>query len=125
MLACREVPRAPRAVLGILDLHGQPVPLLDLRFRLRVPPRPPRLSDMVLVIVAGGRLLGLAVDAVTGVRRIDRARIVDAEEIVPGARRLVGIASDGGETLLIYDPERLLSPAERRRVDGALAGDPR
>lgn len=121
MLAHRPVPGAPGVVTGVIDLHGSPVPLIDVRRRLRLRPRAPQISDRVLVLRCSDRTIGLAVDDVLGVRRLDPLAIAAAEDAAPGAKRLLGVAAVSGELLFLYDPEAFLSLPERRRLDRALS----
>lgn len=62
------VPGAPEAVLGVINLRGQIVTVLDLRAWLG---RNATLSiARVMVLEHAGAILGLAVDAVTDVLRL-------------------------------------------------------
>ena len=64
------VPRAPAAVLGLINLRGEIVPALDLRRCLGLPPAPRRSATMV-VFRPGEEDLSLVVDEVLEVREID------------------------------------------------------
>lgn len=63
-----SLPRGPDYLLGLTDVRGQSVPVIDLRVRLGMPPRTPDPSTRIIVVdmPIGGRLLtlGLMVDAV-------------------------------------------------------------
>ena len=41
MAAPERVPGAPAALRGVLNVHGAIVPVVDVRARLGLPPRPP------------------------------------------------------------------------------------
>ncbi len=52
-VAITLLPKAPAIVLGIIDLAGEVIPVIDMRRRFHQPPRDIRLSDHLLV--ADGR----------------------------------------------------------------------
>lgn len=65
-LPWREIPGAPRAVVGVFEHHGVIVPVVDLT--LAVASRPSRqvLSTRIIITrLDGGRLLGLLAEEVT------------------------------------------------------------
>jgi purine-binding chemotaxis protein CheW len=78
-VAIVPLPLAGRGVEGVVNLRGQVVPVLDLRARLGLPPRPVAPTDHMIVAQAEGRLVALRVD-----RALDLVR-VESDRIVPGA----------------------------------------
>jgi purine-binding chemotaxis protein CheW len=100
------VPRAPEWMDGVVNLRGEVVPVLDVRRRLGLPPRPPSRRTKVLVVHVAGRLLALVVDAVSEVVRIPRSHIGPPPAMAGagGARLFLGVcgarsasARDGGK----------------------------
>lgn len=61
------LPKAPEIVLGVVNVEGRIVPVLDIRKRFRLPERDLDLSDRFIIARTPGRVVALAVDAVTGV----------------------------------------------------------
>jgi purine-binding chemotaxis protein CheW len=120
MAALAPVPDAPAHVLGLLDLRGRVVPVLDLRRRLGLAPAEPGLSTPICVVEAGGRGFGLVADAVTDVRPLAGPvdRLADASEDGPVA----GVAHVDGRLVPVLDPARLAGPAPPARPEPAGAG---
>ena len=56
------VPGSPSWLLGLLDLPGEPVPVLDVTTRLRGTSRAFSLEDTILIVETGRGLLGLLVE---------------------------------------------------------------
>lgn len=91
-----QVPRVPAPVLGITSLRGTIVPVLDLRRFLGVEPREPRRDTRVLVLRAHGEPVGVVVDRVVSVQRLERDTIEpvprtmqrDASDALEGVGRL-------------------------------------
>jgi purine-binding chemotaxis protein CheW len=120
MAALAPVPDAPRHVLGLLDLRGRVVPVLDLRRRLGLAPAEPGLSTPICVVEAGGRGFGLVADAVTDVRPLlgPVERVGDAADDSPVA----GVAHVDGRLVSLLDPARLggqVQPPPQSRPAGA------
>lgn len=110
------VPRARSQVMGVISLRGTIVPIMDLRAVLRLDRQPLTRSNRILVLRAEGDPLGLLVDKVTSVVRIER----DSIELKPaGIARanqdmLDGVGRVGDRMLIVLDVPALLSA-----LDGA------
>ncbi|HEV3465113.1 MAG TPA: chemotaxis protein CheW, partial [Actinomycetota bacterium] len=87
MAALTPAPGAPGHVLGLLDLRGRVVPVMDLRARLGLPPATPGLSTPICVVEAGGRAFGLVADAVTNVHPllapVERLEVMARPRLAP------------------------------------------
>src|SRR5699024_2147237 len=69
------VPGAPRHVLGIINVRGSIITVVDTRQRLALPLREMRDSDWILVMDVDGQSIGLLVDEVSEVIDVDPRRI--------------------------------------------------
>ena len=111
-----EVPRAPAAVLGVITVRGQIITTVDLPqlLNLHIDQRAP--CGRVLLVDAGEELIGVAVDRVIQVYRLEPSQIeyasvmgTELSDYVLGIGR---VASPGtprpGEMLILIDPVALL-----------------
>ena len=70
------VPNAPPWVVGVMNLRGGMVPVVDLRARLGIEgAAPARLKSKWLVCFVGRRRVALIVDGVSEVVRVDRSEL--------------------------------------------------
>ncbi len=120
MLAVTPLPGAPPVVAGVVSLHGQVVPVFDLRRRLGCPAREPALTDHLLVARAGARRVALPVDEVLGVLAVDAAAITPPDAVLPAPERLAGIVTLADGLVFIHDLEAFLTADEERRLAKAL-----
>lgn len=67
MVLITPVPEVPSWVVGVINLRGRVIPIIDLRARLGMEPRAPRLNTPILVAEQATRKLGLIADAVRDV----------------------------------------------------------
>lgn len=120
--ACEVTPLsgAPAQVLGAINLQGVITPVLDLRHRLRLPPRPLRAGDRLLILRVGERDLGVVVDDADGVREFVPEQIVAADTIADGVAQLQGVVQLEDGLLLIEDPARFLTLQDERQLERAL-----
>jgi purine-binding chemotaxis protein CheW len=68
-----RVPGAPAHVLGLVQIRGRVLPLVDLRIRFGLPRTQHDLGARVIVVRDGDRLVGLLADQAREVVRIDAA----------------------------------------------------
>ena len=103
------VPLAPASVVGLMNLRGQVVTVVDLRQRLGYPPRAAGAPAPVNVVVRCDRdAVSLLVDAVEGFADVTEEQFAARPESVRGpARELVSGAYRLSDRLLLaLDVER-------------------
>ena len=100
-----RVPTAPPVVLGLINLRGQIVTVLDLRGRLGLAPVPALHRPMDVVVRGPGGPVGLVVDEVGDVLEVDETALAQAPETIPeSVRRLTsGLFPSVGRSLLVLD----------------------
>lgn len=118
------LPKAPRIVLGVINVEGGVIPVVDVRRRFGLPERELRLEDRFIIARAGRRLVALVADEVAGVRACAPRALVSAAQSLPFAAYLQGVAKLEDGLALISDLEAFLSLEEEQLLDTALAGDP-
>src|SRR5947207_15533215 len=74
------VPKAPSFVEGVTNLRGRVIPVIDLRKRFGVDPKPDGQMARIIVVEQGERLLGMMVDAVDEVLTVPRNTIEPVDE---------------------------------------------
>ena len=117
------LPNAPPIVLGVIDLHGDVVPVLNVRRRFRLPERSIRLTDQFLVARTAGRTVALVIDDALGVTRRPRSAVTDSSQIVPGLDYVQGVVKLDDGLVLIHDLEKFLSLDEARTLNEAMDRD--
>ena len=87
--AATPLPHAPPHVLGMMNLRGAILPVIDLGARLGLGPASPSASSVVVVAQIGEAQMGLVVDAVSDLLGLDEARIAaDVAEYLDAQRRV-------------------------------------
>jgi purine-binding chemotaxis protein CheW len=118
-VALTPLPDAPTVIRGVIDMHAQLIPVVDMR--LRLPPREVALTDLLMLAYGARRAIAFFVDAVSGV--IDRPLdTLAADALAAGDGCIAGLARLPDGIVLIQNLDRLLSLDEERALDVALAG---
>jgi len=115
--AVTAIPHSPPWVLGVVDLRGVVVPVIDLRRRFELAQAEFGPSTVVIVIRVhtGGeeRTVGLVVDAVSEVYDIDESAFRQLPDLGTSAAGEVvnGLAHTDGKTVILLDAVRLAACA--------------
>lgn len=99
---CTLVPTSPPQLLGLANLRGSALPILDAGPALGLPGRYAGGRMLVLIVVAGEAQVGLAIDVVLGLE--DAGEIVPFGEGTPGPQLELGLGlvrRSGGVALLL------------------------
>lgn len=75
------VPGVPDHVLGIINLRGKVVTVLDARRRFGLPPTAPDDASRIIIIEIGDEVIGMLVDRVTEVAYLDATQIESAPDV--------------------------------------------
>lgn len=108
------VPGAPDYVLGIINLRGNVVTVIDTRTRFGLPSSEVSESTRVVIIEADQQVIGILVDSVAEVvylrsSDIDSAPNIGTEE---SARFIQGVSNRDGELLILVDLNKMLTDEE-------------
>jgi purine-binding chemotaxis protein CheW len=114
------LPDAPGIVLGIVNVQGRIVTVVDVRGRFRLPRREIDPGDMLVVARTARRPVALPVDEVTGVIMRTEEETVPASELVPGTRHVEGVVLMEDGLVLIHDLDAFLSLEEEEALEKAL-----
>ncbi|ADO68679.1 chemotaxis protein CheW [Stigmatella aurantiaca] len=118
------LPHAPDVVEGLLNLRGKLLPVLDLRRRFRLPPRPLSPSDHFIIARAGPRDVGLRVDRAEGLLSLEPGTLDETPRELPGVGYVAGAVKLPDGLVLVHDLRTFLSEAESLALASALTAVP-
>ncbi len=112
------VPGAPVYVLGIINLRGNVVTVIDTRTRFGLPTAELSDSSRIVIIESDKQVVGILVDSVAEVvelrtSEIDSAPNVGNEE---SSRYIQGVATRNENLLIVVDLNKLLTKEEWAEV---------
>ena len=108
------VPGAPPYVLGIINLRGKVVAIIDTRSRFSLPPTEPDDSSRILILEASDHVVGFLVDSVSEVAELKNNQIESAPDTGSGDtnRFISGLYKRKDDLIILVDSNRLLSEDE-------------
>lgn len=112
------VPGSPPFVMGIINLRGNVVTVIDTRMRFGLSTCEPEDNSRIVVIESGDQIAGMLVDSVAEVievraSEVDTAPGVGNEE---SARYIYGVVSRDEQLLILIDINRMLTREEWQEV---------
>ncbi len=114
------VPGAPDYVLGIINLRGNVVTVIDTRMRLGLSPKESDDSTRIVIIETDKQVVGILVDAVAEVVDLNTSEIESAPNVGndESSKYIQGVASRDGELLILVDLNKLLTDEEWQELAG-------
>ena len=108
------VPGAPYYVLGIINLRGNVVTVIDTRARFGLQSADIDDSTRVVIIEAEKQVIGILVDSVAEVVYLRRSEIDNAPNVgtEESAKFIQGVSNRDNELLILVDLDKLLSDEE-------------
>ena len=108
-----SLPETPENLVGLLNLRGEIVPVLNIRKRFHLPSHDVDIDDRIVICKAGPRTIAFMADVVVGVVELDPEEVDDAVHILPEMVPFIeGVGKLNDHTVLIYVLDRLFSIQE-------------
>lgn len=107
------VPGAPPFVLGIINLRGNVVSVIDTRRRFSLAPAETNDASRIIIIESNGQTVGIQVDAVAEVLDVDSSEIETSPDVGndESSRYISGMVSRGEELVILIDVSKIVFEA--------------
>lgn len=108
------VPGAPDYVLGIINLRGNVVTVIDTRKRFGLPSREADDDSRIIIAEVSGNVIGMLVDSVAEVVYLHQSEIDTAPNVSSddSSRFIQGVCSRDKTLLILVDVNKLLNDEE-------------
>lgn len=116
------LPKAPAFLEGMIQFGDRAVPVVDLRKRVNVA-APVREETRIMILEWEDGEIGIVVDAVLEVLKVQAAQVSPPPKIVRGlaAKYISGIISHDDRTIIVLSAPTLLTSTERVQVEALAA----
>lgn len=113
------VPGAPSYVLGIINLRGNVVTVIDTRQHFGLPPAEVDDNTRVVIIEVDKQVVGILVDSVAEVVYLRQSEIETAPNVgnADAAKFIQGVCNKNGELLILVELEKMMSEEEWSELD--------
>ncbi|HIF51670.1 MAG TPA: purine-binding chemotaxis protein CheW [Thiotrichaceae bacterium] len=115
------VPGAPIYVMGIINLRGNVVTVIDTRNRFGLPQKEPDDSTRIIITEVDKKVIGILVDAVAEVVNLKGSEIETTPNLGEdneSSKYIQGVHSRGDEILILIDVDKMLSESELDAMGG-------
>lgn len=118
MTEIAPVPGAPDYVLGIINLRGNVVTVIDTRRRFGLMDAEPDDATRIVIVEADNQVVGILVDSVAEVMDLRASEIETAPNVGndESSKYIQGVCSRQNELLILVDVNKLLSDEEWQEV---------
>jgi len=104
-----RVPRTPPYVLGVFNLRGSVIPLIDLRIKFGVPATKQNEDMRYIVLKDGDETAGFVIDRLNQALRIDKNKIDPAPDATTQEKSLIeGVGKQDDRIITILRVSKLL-----------------
>ena len=113
------VPGAPSYVLGIINLRGNVVTVIDTRNRFGLMPKETDDASRIVIIETERHIIGILVDSVAEVVELRGSEIETAPNVgnEESSKYIQGVTSSDNELLILVDLNKFLSEEEQSELD--------
>ena len=97
-------------MLGIINLRGNVVSVIDTRRRFGLMPAETNDASRIIIIESNGQTVGIQVDAVAEVLDVDSSEIETSPDVGndESARYISGMVSRGEELVILIDVSKIV-----------------
>jgi purine-binding chemotaxis protein CheW len=111
------IPQMPPHFLGMMNLRGNVITVLDLRNKMNIKPQPSD-EQSVIILELGDLHLGCVVDCVNSVMNLDESEILEKPhmENAKASQSVIGVIRKNEKLILLLDIAKALSLDEKSFV---------
>ncbi len=108
------MPHAPSYGLGVINLRGVVVPIVDMSLRLGMKPVEPTVRHVIIVAQVGPKVVGLLVDAVSDILTVTDENMQPTPDVANEAAKAYarGILAIEGRMICLLELESLFPHTE-------------
>ncbi len=119
MIRVTPLPRTLDFVEGVINLRGDVIPVIDLRRRFGLAEAERNDDNRIIIVEVEERMVGLIVDSVNEVTRLQNRQIQEAPDQLAGGRTnlIMGVGKIEDRMLIILNLDRILTTEEQIAID--------
>lgn len=109
-----KLPKSVHYIKGVIDFRGRVMPIVDLSEKFGIDSYGDTEDSRAIVVDIAGKLIGLAIDSVSHVVKVDKNDLEPPPPVVKGisGKYIVGIAKLEDGFVVVLDINRIFSKEE-------------
>jgi len=113
-------PKMPCYIHGLINLHGEIIPVINIHFLFGLPPKEIKLSDQLIIATTSSRKLAILVDSSHKVLELEEDKIINSDKIMFEMLYIQGVMKLEDGMVLINDVEEFLSTENLEKLESSL-----
>lgn len=115
-----SLPEMPEYIAGVINFHGEIIPVLDMHFLFNRNHKEIELSDQLIIVKSSSLKCALWVDRANKVIDINVDDTQSTGDIMDGVPYLKGIVKDNEGMVFISDIDKFIKSTELQLIDKVL-----
>ncbi len=117
-----KVPKAPDFVEGVINLRGRVIPIVDIRKKFHLNIREATKETRIIVVNIMNKIIGLIVDSVSEVLRINSSTIQPPPPLIAGldSDYIKGVGKLDERLIILLDIDKIFTTGEHRLIEGMI-----
>lgn len=115
-----ELPKVPANILGVINIHGEIVPVVNLRHILGLKAKELAIDDHMIIIKTEKKRLVLIADGVIGF--VDNQILTEPDMLCKGIDLIEGVINFENEIIAITKIEKLYKEEELLEIQESIKG---
>ena len=114
------LPGSPPIVTGVINMHGEIVPVFNIRERFGLKTKAIGANDLFIIATTRGLKVALVVDSVGAVEEFGAQMVARINTMINTKQYIEGIVRLPDNMVLIHDLDTFLSLEEEKQLDKSL-----
>lgn len=115
-----ELPKSPDVIIGVINLEGEIIPVVNLRKRFNIKSKDIHPNDQFIIAHTESRVVALVVDKVGDVIEKATNEIISNNDVLPHLPFVNGLIATNDGLIVINDIDNFLSLEEEIILERAL-----
>jgi purine-binding chemotaxis protein CheW len=118
MMKTMKLPGLPSFMMGVANLRGEVIPIIDTRVKFMLEPKVEHASDRIVVVYLDDKKIGIVVDEVKEVLTLSQEQLEEPPRTGRnGSSFISAIAKMEDRMLMIIDIDKVLTTEELIKLD--------
>jgi purine-binding chemotaxis protein CheW len=117
-----KVPKAPNFVEGVINLRGRVIPIVDIRKKFHLNIKEATKETRIIVVNIMSKTIGLIVDSVSEVLRINSSTIQPPPPLIAGldSDYIKGVGKLDERLIILLDIDKIFTTGEHKLIEGMI-----
>jgi purine-binding chemotaxis protein CheW len=122
MVEITKVPKAPDFVEGVINLRGRVIPIVDIRKKFHLNIKEATKETRIIVVNIMNKTIGLIVDSVSEVLRINSSTIQPPPPLIAGldSDYIKGVGKLDERLIILLDIDKIFTTGEHKLIEGMI-----